>query len=112
MRAPAMRPLIIEPMTMPGSSGIVSGADSGAVRPSKTPRTPPSTRPRSHLFIVVARLEYRSPLLLPAPRDSFREFPGKKASRSGEQQEQDAHHEIGADQGADGPVLVRPATCG
>src|SRR5262249_46480934 len=87
-------------------------AEIGAVRPSNMPRKPPSTSPRSHLFIAVARLQQTS---LPS-HYRRRAVPLnnslKNRSGAGEQKEQDAHDQVRADQGDHGPVLVRQAQRG
>src|SRR5689334_10086890 len=49
---PAMRPLKVDPMTMPTIRDDTSGDETSADNPSKIPRTPPSTRPNRGLFMI------------------------------------------------------------
>src|SRR5437773_1603345 len=104
MTAPARMPLIIEPMTMPSSSGAVSGADKGAVRPSKMPRNPPSNRPKSHFFIANS-LSGKRVFSFPSPR---RELP----LSLGENQEENPHDEVSRHEKNGRAMLRRPAAGG
>src|SRR5438105_2951709 len=106
-----MNPLITEPMTIPASSGAVSGSDRGAVSPSKRPRKPPRSRPNSHFSIAPSRREDILPtVLLPQRGQSFE--PPRKKPRSRERrrrplqaggdEQRDPHGQVGEHQGDGG----------
>src|SRR6478609_8422644 len=53
MSTPAIRPLIMEPITMPTIPARTAGVNQ-AVRPSRMPKTPPRTKPSTILLLMSA----------------------------------------------------------
>src|SRR5258707_1303115 len=89
---------------MPGSSGSVSGADSGAVRPSKIPRTPPNDSPNTHFFMATSGTWFATrPFYSPRRRIPL---------DASENQEQNSHQQVGGDQGENRSVVSGQAPCG
>src|SRR5215468_732184 len=53
MSTPAISPFTVDPITIPRISGLAAGVNH-ALKPSKTPRIPPSISPSSALCIVLS----------------------------------------------------------
>ncbi len=65
MIRPVITPLMVEPITILTMIGLVSGADSSAVSPSKIPRNPPSAIPNIGLVILASPPRVQSARTLP-----------------------------------------------
>src|SRR5438874_12236356 len=97
---PAMRPLKVEPITIPTICDDTSGDDRSADSPSKMPRMPPSTRPNTGLFMISPGGWGRYPI---------QRSPSKSLSARKDQQ-RDAHDEIDEDENVRRSVAVGNAT--
>ena len=54
IKTPTIKPLNVDPITIPIISGRVSGADTSADKPSNTPSTPPSNIANRGFFTPVS----------------------------------------------------------
>src|SRR5262245_62102616 len=109
IRTPAITPLMVEPITMPTIWGLAAGAKR-AVRPSKIPRIPPRTRPKTGLLMRPSCGLYltRERRFLEVRSDSGAPSPANLSAQ--EEKDRRAHEEVSGDQEDRRPIFPEEAT--